>query len=62
GSAVAVAGDVSRTDQIEKLVAAAEESFGPVDIYFANAGVGGGGGPPPPPEGRGPPHPASTAR
>ncbi|MBA4608008.1 SDR family oxidoreductase [Aeromicrobium sp. Marseille-Q0843] len=42
GSAVAVAGDVSRTDQIEKLVAAAEESFGPVDIYFANAGVGGG--------------------
>lgn len=42
GSAVAVAGDVSRTDQIERLIAAAEESFGPVDIYFANAGVGGG--------------------
>ncbi|MFH7322289.1 SDR family oxidoreductase [Aeromicrobium sp. JJY06] len=42
GSAVAVAGDVSQTAQIERLIAAAEESFGPVDLYFANAGVGGG--------------------
>lgn len=44
GSAVAVAGDVSRTAQIERLIAAAEESFGPVDLYVANAGVGGGAG------------------
>lgn len=43
-SAVAVAGDVSKTEQIEKLISAAEEHFGPVDIYFANAGVGGGVG------------------
>ncbi|GAA2080989.1 SDR family oxidoreductase [Aeromicrobium tamlense] len=42
GSAVAVAGDVSQTAQIERLIAVAEESFGPVDLYFANAGVGGG--------------------
>lgn len=42
GSAVAVAGDVSSTEQIEKLIAAAESAFAPVDIYFANAGVGGG--------------------
>lgn len=41
-SVVAVAGDVSKTDHIEKLIAAAHDSFGPVDMYFANAGVGGG--------------------
>jgi NAD(P)-dependent dehydrogenase (short-subunit alcohol dehydrogenase family) len=41
-SAVAVAGDVSRTEQIQRLIQTAEESFGPVDLYFANAGVGGG--------------------
>lgn len=42
GSAVAVAGDVSQADHIATLISTAEESFGPVDIYFANAGVGGG--------------------
>lgn len=42
GSVVAVAGDVSKTEHIEELIRTAEESFGPVDLYFANAGVGGG--------------------
>src|SRR5699024_6434980 len=44
GSAVAIAGDVSRTDHITGLVSAAEDAFGPVDVYCANAGLGGGVG------------------
>lgn len=44
GSAVAIAGDVSRTDHIVELVAGAEDAFGPVDVYCANAGLGGGVG------------------
>lgn len=44
GAVVAVAGDVSRTELIEEMIAAAESAFGPVDVYFANAGVGGGVG------------------
>lgn len=43
-SAVAVGVDVSGTDGIEQLISAAETAFGPVDLYFANAGVGGGVG------------------
>lgn len=44
GSALAIAGDVSQTDHIVELVSAAEEAFGPVDVYCANAGLGGGVG------------------
>lgn len=42
--AVAVAGDASSDADIARMVAAAEEHFGPVDIFFANAGVGDGSG------------------
>ncbi|MGV9833102.1 SDR family oxidoreductase [Nocardia niigatensis] len=39
GAAVAVGADVSDTRRIEELIARAEAEFGPVDLYFANAGV-----------------------
>ncbi|MET8427007.1 SDR family oxidoreductase [Nocardia sp. NPDC004860] len=39
GAAVAVGADVSDTARIEELIARAEAEFGPVDLYFANAGV-----------------------
>ncbi len=42
--AVAVAGDASSETVIDAMVAAAEEHFGPVDLFFANAGVGDGSG------------------
>ena len=38
-SAVAVAVDVGTEAGNQRLVAAAEESFGPIDLFFANAGV-----------------------
>ncbi|WP_435592595.1 SDR family oxidoreductase [Nocardia sp. bgisy118] len=41
GSAVAVGADVSDAAQISGLIARAEDEFGPVDLYFANAGVSG---------------------
>lgn len=41
---VAVAGDASSEDDIAAMIAAAEEHFGPVDLFFANAGVGDGSG------------------
>lgn len=41
---VAVAGDASAEDGITAMIAAAEEHFGPVDLFFANAGVGDGSG------------------
>ncbi|NNG98462.1 SDR family oxidoreductase [Gordonia araii] len=44
GSAVAVAGDTSRPAVIDAQIAAAEKAFGPVDMYFANAGIGGAPG------------------
>ncbi|MFI9778443.1 SDR family oxidoreductase [Streptomyces sp. NPDC051956] len=40
----AVAGNAASTADLERIVDAAEERFGPVDLYFANAGVGGGAG------------------
>jgi 3-oxoacyl-[acyl-carrier protein] reductase len=41
GDAVAGArGDVSVEDDVEALVAAAVDRFGPVDVAFANAGIG----------------------
>ncbi|WP_068269341.1 SDR family oxidoreductase [Aldersonia kunmingensis] len=44
GSAFAFAGDVSDERVITELVNRAEAEFGPVDLYFANAGVTGGPG------------------
>jgi NAD(P)-dependent dehydrogenase (short-subunit alcohol dehydrogenase family) len=43
-SAVAVAADVTDPDQVAGLVAAAEKSFGPVDLFCSNAGVAFGRG------------------
>ncbi|WP_336085047.1 SDR family oxidoreductase [Nocardia sp. SSK8] len=42
--AVAVGGDVADRQVIAELIATAEREFGPVDLYFANAGIGGGPG------------------
>lgn len=44
GSAVAVAADASQVAAIENLIAVTEAEFGPVDLYFANAGVLGAPG------------------
>jgi NAD(P)-dependent dehydrogenase (short-subunit alcohol dehydrogenase family) len=41
GAAVGVGGDVSDTAQIQQLIDRAEGEFGPVDLYFANAGITG---------------------
>ncbi|APE33438.1 dehydrogenase [Nocardia mangyaensis] len=42
--AVAVGGDVGAESVVAELIAVAEREFGPVDLYFANAGIGGGPG------------------
>ncbi|APA97893.1 SDR family oxidoreductase [Nocardia seriolae] len=39
GEAVAIGGDVSDPARIEQLIARCQAEFGPVDLYFANAGV-----------------------
>ncbi len=44
GAAVSAGGDVSDETVIAGLIAQAEKEFGPVDLYFANAGVTGGMG------------------
>src|ERR1700761_7528184 len=44
GAVVGVAADVADRAAIEGLLRTAEESFGPLDLYFANAGVIEGGG------------------
>ena len=44
GRGLAVACDVSSSDQTADLIAAAERRFGPVDVFCANAGIGGGTG------------------
>ena len=44
GAAVAVEADVADRAAIERVVRVAEETFGPLDLYFANAGVVEGGG------------------
>src|ERR1700739_4543854 len=41
GSAVAAGADVSDTEAIRGLIALAEKEFGPVELYFANAGIVG---------------------
>ncbi|MFC9434583.1 SDR family oxidoreductase [Nocardia sp. NPDC057030] len=43
-AAVAVGGDVADERVIRGLIERAEAEFGPVDLYFANAGIGGGAG------------------
>ncbi|WP_194817594.1 SDR family oxidoreductase [Nocardia sp. XZ_19_385] len=43
-NAVAVGGDVADEKVIQSLIDRAESEFGPVDLYFANAGIGGGPG------------------
>ena len=40
---LAVACDVAREDDIKRLIAEAEKKFGPVDVFFSNAGIGRGG-------------------
>jgi NAD(P)-dependent dehydrogenase (short-subunit alcohol dehydrogenase family) len=39
-----LAGDATSEKHLRALVEAAESAFGPVDVFFANAGVGGGPG------------------
>ena len=41
GAAVGAGADVSNTAQIRRLIELAESEFGPVDFYFANAGITG---------------------
>jgi NAD(P)-dependent dehydrogenase (short-subunit alcohol dehydrogenase family) len=44
GSTVSAGADASDTAQIQQLIALAESTFGPVDLYFANAGIAGAPG------------------
>jgi NAD(P)-dependent dehydrogenase (short-subunit alcohol dehydrogenase family) len=41
GAAIAAGADVADTAQIQRLITLAESGFGPVDLYFANAGITG---------------------
>ncbi|MET7772367.1 SDR family oxidoreductase [Nocardia sp. NPDC005366] len=43
-AAIAVGGDVADEKVIQNLIDRAEDAFGPVDLYVANAGIGGGPG------------------
>lgn len=43
-AALAVGCDVTREDQVRDLIGRAEQSFGPVDVFCANAGIGTGTG------------------
>ncbi|MEU4317622.1 SDR family oxidoreductase [Nocardia fluminea] len=43
-AAVALAGDVTDEAYLRRLLATANEQFGPVDLYFANAGIAGSPG------------------
>jgi NAD(P)-dependent dehydrogenase (short-subunit alcohol dehydrogenase family) len=44
GTAVGTCADVSDTAQIQRLIELAQSEFGPVDLYFANAGITGAAG------------------
>lgn len=44
GAAASAGADVSDTAQIQRLIDLAENEFGPVDMYFANAGITGAAG------------------
>ena len=41
GAAIAAGADVADSAQIQRLIMLAESGFGPVDLYFANAGITG---------------------
>jgi len=43
GQGVAVDGDVSNVDDVERLVKTTHNTFGQIDILINNAGIGGGG-------------------
>lgn len=43
GGALAVAGDIGKESEVKRLIAEAEKKYGPVDIFFSNAGIGRGG-------------------
>jgi NAD(P)-dependent dehydrogenase (short-subunit alcohol dehydrogenase family) len=42
--AVGLGCDVTQDEQVGSLIAAAEEAFGPIDLFCANAGIGTGSG------------------
>ncbi|OBI40630.1 dehydrogenase [Mycobacterium kyorinense] len=44
GAAVSAGANVSDTTEIRELIALAQSEFGPVDLYFANAGITGPAG------------------
>ncbi len=44
GAAIPAGADVADTAQIQRLITLAESGFGPVDMYFANAGITGATG------------------
>jgi NAD(P)-dependent dehydrogenase (short-subunit alcohol dehydrogenase family) len=44
GSTVSTGADASDTAGVQELIALAEHTFGPVDLYFANAGIAGAPG------------------
>jgi hypothetical protein len=44
GRAVGVGCDVADAQQVADLIGVAEQAFGPVDLFCANAGIGGGAG------------------
>jgi NAD(P)-dependent dehydrogenase (short-subunit alcohol dehydrogenase family) len=44
GKAIAVRCDVAREQDIVALIGATEQAFGPVDLFWSNAGIGFGGG------------------
>ena len=43
GESLVVEGDVSEASDVDRLVSAAQETFGQIDILVNNAGIGGGG-------------------
>ena len=40
---LAVAGDIGTEAEVKRLIAEAEKKYGPVDVFFSNAGIGRGG-------------------
>ena len=44
GAAVSLGGDASKSEDISALIALAEDTYGPVDLFFANAGISGAPG------------------
>jgi NAD(P)-dependent dehydrogenase (short-subunit alcohol dehydrogenase family) len=43
-TASGIACDVSSQEQVDRLLDHAEDAFGPIDVFFANAGIGAGTG------------------